>query len=95
MSTHALTLAIYRNIKYDYTVVASTSDYQSDDDDYVRISKFVDVDFPEANHAEVQERQIQALCARRDNVEADMQERLDAIDRQIEELRALPAPKAA
>jgi len=89
------TLALYRETKYDFTVVADLAGYQEIHPDYVRISEPLEVTFAARNEAVVQERMIEQLIHELSEVNQSYEKKVNDLNQRIDELRALPAPQAA
>jgi len=61
--------------------------------DYVRISKFIDVDFPLLDNEKIVKKQVSKLREEKKRVQAETQMELNAIDRKISKLLSLPEPR--
>jgi hypothetical protein len=59
-------------------------------DSYVRVSEFVEVDFPDKPDAG--EKHVETLRAKRDELRAEMEEKLEKMEELIRTVAALPAP---
>jgi hypothetical protein len=57
--------------------------------DYVRVSEFVDIEFPPLESNEVIQRQLNALDRAENEVRAKFQDMLNSIEQQRAELRAI------
>jgi hypothetical protein len=57
--------------------------------DYVRVSEFVDIEFPPLESKEVIQRQLEALDRTESEVRSRFQEALNSIEHQRAELRAI------
>lgn len=63
---------------------------ESHPDSYIRVSEFVEVDFPDKPDAA--ERHVESLIAKRDELKAEFEEKLEKMDELIRTVSALPAP---
>lgn len=59
-------------------------------DSYIRVSEFVEIDFPEK--ADAREKHVESLIEKRKELEEEMAEKLAKMDELIKILAALPAP---
>lgn len=59
-------------------------------DSYVRVSEFVEIEFPEK--ADAREKHVESLIEKRKGLETEMAEKLAKMDELIKILAALPAP---
>ncbi len=92
--------ALYQDISYPSSepscqVYNGADRFPESCDDYVRVSDYVEVEITPRDASEQAVDLMTHLLKQRDNIEIQACERLDDIDRQIEELRALPAPTQA
>lgn len=83
-------VAMFKSIRFGYEV-ASSCEYASDTD-YVRISEWVDVEFPPISNREVINNQITALDKMAKAVREKAADQLAIIEQKQAELLALPAP---
>ncbi len=89
--------ALYQNISYPSSeprchVYDGPDWFPESDDDYVRVSDYAEIEMTPRDASEQAIDLMTHLIKQRDNIEVQLCERLDDIDRRIEELRALPAP---
>ena len=82
-------VALFRNIKHDFV---SVSDLDIANDEYIRESEWVEVEFPPLSSEEMAAKKIGILESMKKDLQAKTQQRLNEIDRQIAELQALPQP---
>lgn len=81
-------VAIFKHLEHDFTLV---SDGLLDGcKSYVRLSEYVDIDFPMITNEAVVTRQVEALEEAKKNIQAQTERKLTEIDRKIGELLALP-----
>ena len=57
---------------------------------YIRVSEYVEVEFPMLNRQTYVEQQVGHLKDVKEKIRAEMQEKLNAVDELIKELSALP-----
>jgi len=84
-------LALYRNVTASSELVFEDLDdkYLTD---YVRISEFIDVDFPPLDNEKIVKKQVSKLREEKKRVQAETQLELNVIDRKISKLLSLPEP---
>ena len=61
-------------------------------EDFIRVTEFVDVEFPELSHEQTVGHKLKALEKERESIVAEFGARLKKIEDQMAQLRALPAP---
>ena len=83
-------VALFRNIKHDFVSVSDLDLCRNDD--YIRESEWVEVEFPPLSSEEMAAKKIGILESMKKDLQAKTQQRLNEIDRQIAELQALPQP---
>ena len=81
-------VAIFKNLEHNFTCV--NDDGLEGCESYVRLSEYVDVDFPLLSNEDVVAKQVDALEEAKKNIQAQTERKLTEIDRQIGELLALP-----
>ncbi len=62
-------------------------------DGYVRLTKYIDVEFVSLEHNCIAEKEANILKGVKKKIQADVQVKLNEIDRRISELLALPQPE--
>ncbi len=90
-TTHKL--ALFKNLTYGHESVCE--EIFDTFHDYVRLTEFVEVNFPPLNSEEVLEKQLKALDSAEQDVRTRFQEALNEIERQRQELRAITYKPAA
>jgi hypothetical protein len=86
-------IAVFKELKYNYE---SVCDEQFDTfKDYVRLTEFVEVEFPPLQSEEIVQKQLDALDMAESELRNRFQEALGGIERQREELRAITYKPAA
>ncbi len=86
-------VAKFKSLEYGYE---SVSDEGLDHlPNYVRLSEYVDVEFPPLGRDEVIQKQVSALDAVRERIVEEFTGKLAEIDRRKQELLALPDMSAA
>jgi hypothetical protein len=86
-------LALFKNLKHGHESVCD--EIFDTFHDYVRLTEFVEVNFPPLNSEEVVEKQLKALDSAEHDVRTRFQEALNEIERQRQELRAITYTPAA
>ena len=81
-------VAIFKHLEHDFTLVSD--DLLDGCKSYVRLSEYVDIDFPMITNEAVVTRQVEALEEAKKNIQAQTERKLTEIDRKIGELLALP-----
>ena len=81
-------LAIFKNLPNDFETYQEEcfENYE----DYVRISEYVDVEFPPLKNADVLNKQVAALKKAKQDIQAATELKLQDIDYKISKLLALP-----
>jgi hypothetical protein len=92
--TQTQTIALYRNIKYDYTTVSSVTSHYESDPTCVRITDPIIVNFNPRPQAVVQEEMIHATLDKITKAEERHSELMSELDEELQSLRALTAPTA-
>lgn len=92
MEAPKLTIALYRNVKHNYTTMQEVDGYTANDSNFVRISEPVEVEFVPINETQVQEQMIQNTLDTLTRVNQEHEDRVDEINTKLFELRALTAP---
>ena len=82
-------IALYKNVKFNYITIWEVYDDEPPTE-YVRISEVIEVDFPMLKNKEVTNKEIAVLEKEKTNIQAETQIKLNALDRRIGELLALP-----
>ncbi len=86
------TMALYRELRMDFTTCAETI-YYHNDKDYIRISELVEVEFIPLGEAVTQEAMIKNLIEHREELEKETEVKFNKIDQKLQDLRALTAPE--
>jgi len=87
-------IAIFRNIQYDFE--STLGETMEGDDDYIRLTEYVDIEFVRLDNSDVAAREIAILNGVKKNIQAQAELKLGEIDRRIGDLLALPqAPASA
>jgi|GEM_PF-5965127 len=84
-------LALFKNIEYDFEIVST--DVSEGHQEYVRVSEYVDVDFPRLDGPDVVLQQIERLREQKKRIQAGTEAELNRIDQRIGDLLALEAPE--
>ena len=92
MEAPKLTIALYRNVKHNYTTMQEVDGYTANDSDFVRISEPAEVKFIPINATQVQEKMIQNTLDTLTRVNQEHEERVNDLNTKLFELRALTAP---
>lgn len=82
-------IAQYKNVAYDFECVSD--DGLATCKDYVRLSEWVDVDFPPIPREETVKAELAILEEEANEIRAETQQRLNEIERRKQELLALPS----
>ena len=81
-------IALFKNIEFGFSAPHCSSAENSED--YIRVSEYVDVEFPLLAREDIVTKQVNALKQAKKSVQAEAQIKVTTIDRQISELLALP-----
>jgi len=82
-------IAKFKDTEYGYESVCVEEVERCDG--YIRISEYVDVEFPPLKHKEVVLKEVEALEKQKTKVQAEAHNKTTEIDRRIGELLALPS----
>lgn len=83
-------VALYNNTKYGFENVHEVSDALESSTEHVRISEVVGIEFKPLSSDEVVNAQIESLKSLKQELMAQSEIKIQAVDRQISELLALP-----
>lgn len=83
------TIALYRNLEYNYMIVGETKDSWDNDPNYLRVSEPLEVTFKDLPDDELVKAQVESLQARKSEIRATAELKVQAIDEQISKLMAL------
>lgn len=81
-------IAMYKGVKSYYTRVLS-ADVFEDDDDYIRVSEIVEVDFPDLPKEEVSTKEIAIIRKAITNEMAESESRLNVLKQTLQERLAI------
>lgn len=85
-------MAIFKDVKYGFDACSESGLEESPD--YIRLSEYVDVDFPMLPPEETVSKEIEMLDKLSCSVRAKYHDDIAEIDRKKAELIALPAPES-
>ncbi len=83
-------LAIFKSIEHGFNTI-DDEDFESINR-YVRISEFVDVEFPLLPKGDLVVKEVSLLREAKKKIQAETEIKLNNVDRKIGELLALPQP---
>lgn len=83
-------VALYKNLNYNYELVADLKDKYDDKDDYVRISDIVEIRFDLLNDAEITKKHVSMIDKQIKTVQAAAESKLNELKQKRDELLALP-----
>ncbi len=83
-------LAIFKSIEHGYQTI-DDEDFESING-YIRISEFVDVEFPLLPTGDLIAKEVSLLRDEKKKIQAETEIKLNNVDRKIGELLALPQP---
>ncbi len=83
-------LAIFKSIEHVYQTI-DDEDFESING-YIRISEFVDVEFPLLPTGDLIAKEVSLLRDEKKKIQAETEIKLNNVDRKIGELLALPQP---
>lgn len=89
MKTETKTVYLYKNHKYDFTNITTNPDYCDDDDEYLMISKPLEVEFELLPDQEIIQGAVNAIDKAIEKEKADSQVRLNAMDQRKQELLSI------
>ena len=89
------TIALYREITYDYTIVANIDSSYEDNKDYVRLTEPYEITLTPRKEYSVQADMIENLLLKLEETNSEHDVAVDNLNERINELRALPAPQEA
>ena len=81
-------IALFKNTKYDFESIGT--EQRAKNDEYIRLTHYVDVDFEPLDTQEVILKQVDALKATKQNLQAQLTHEMNEIDHKISRLLALP-----
>lgn len=84
------TIALYKSTKYGFTNVHEVSEHMENSTDSVRTSKPLEVEFEELPAEDIVSSEVESLRAMKVKTQSECEVRLQAIDKKISELLALP-----
>lgn len=80
-------IALFKNIEFGFDLILSKS--MENYEGHIRISEYIDPDFPPRSDADIVTEQISAMKSAKAEILAEAQNRATEIDRQIGELLAI------
>lgn len=80
-------LAVFKDVKADFVCAANR--FLEEAAEYVRISEYVTVDFPDLDRDELVKKQIDVLREQKNSILATAQAAVNDIDRKIGDLQAI------
>jgi len=83
-------LALYKSTEHGFECTANESFEEVSG--YVRLSEYVDIDFPDLPSSDIVAKQVAALNEEIQRVQADTERKLNGLRQQRDELLALPQP---
>jgi hypothetical protein len=91
-------IALFKNTQYDFnTVVICDGEglcyWDDGEHSYIRISETIDIDFPMLDRQTAVNRQLAAIDKQIQSVRAECEVKIGRLDRQKQELLALPSDK--
>lgn len=85
-------VAIFKSTEFDFETIKEKR--YEENSDYVRISEYVDVEFPPLSQQEQVNAQLTILKAQKQAIQKRTAEQIAGIDNQISKLLALPPAEA-
>ena len=81
-------IALFKNTKYDFESIGGEK--HEENDEYIRLTHYVDVYFEPLDAQEVILKQVDALKSAKQNLQAQLTHEMNEIDHKISRLLALP-----